>query len=96
MEELVKRAERAFLQQTQLAVEMERAERLFQATRRDHASNPAVWYQSAKRGAQAVAGPLYLLRPTRAEAAFVVRWLLLTVAQGRRINDGLMEVRTYT
>lgn len=71
------------------------AMRNFQATRRDHASNPAAWYQSAKRAAQAVAGPLYLLRPSRAEAAFVIRWLLLTVAQGRRISDGLVEVRIY-
>lgn len=71
------------------------AMRNFQAARRDHASDPATWYQSAKRAAQAVAGPLYHLRPTRCEAAFVVRWLLLTVAQGRRISDGLLEVRTY-
>lgn len=35
VEELVKRAERAFLQQTQLAVEIERVERLFQLTRRE-------------------------------------------------------------
>ena len=34
VEELVKRAERAFLQQTQLAVEMERVERLFHLTQR--------------------------------------------------------------
>jgi hypothetical protein len=35
VEGLVRRAERAFLQQTQLAVEMERVERLFQATKRE-------------------------------------------------------------
>ncbi len=35
VEELVKRAERAFLQQTQLAVEMERLERLFQMIKRE-------------------------------------------------------------
>lgn len=35
VEQLVRRAERAFLQQTQLAVEMERVERLFQVTQRE-------------------------------------------------------------
>jgi len=35
VEQLVRRAERAFLQQTQLAVEMERVERLFQISKRE-------------------------------------------------------------
>jgi hypothetical protein len=65
------------------------AVRAFQDGRRAKNLDPGQWYRSMKPVAQKLAEPLWRLNPTRTEANFVIRWVLLTVAKGARINDGV-------
>lgn len=61
----------------------------FQDLRRHTRIDPGNWYRLAKPYLREIVAPLWLLEPTTAEAAFVMRWFMLSIAQGRRIHDGI-------
>lgn len=63
------------------------AMRNLQAARVASAGDPAGWYNRVVTAARSLAGPIYNLQATRAEAGFVISWALLCAALARRIGQ---------
>ena len=53
------------------------------------------WFKEAKPYLKHLVPPLWMLQPSQAEACFVVKWALLTVARGRQVFDGIDQSSTF-